>query len=66
MTNGGRAREELTVTEEAGVRFVEGPPGLQFVRSVEDVGLIVEACFSIGVERTTTPLLMLLVLASRG
>jgi hypothetical protein len=37
---------DLKVAEEAGVRFVEGPPGLQFMRSSGDAGLVVEACFS--------------------
>jgi hypothetical protein len=37
---------ELTVSEEAGVRFVEGPPGLPLMRSVEDSTLVLEACFS--------------------
>ena len=37
---------ELTVAEEAGVRFVEGPPDLPLMRSIEDVALLVEACFS--------------------
>jgi hypothetical protein len=37
---------ELTVSEEAGVRFVEGPPNLPLMRSVEDSILVFEACFS--------------------
>lgn len=37
---------ELTVSEEGGVRFVEGQPGWQLMRTGEDVSLIVEACFS--------------------
>ena len=37
---------DLTVAEEAGSRFVEGPPGLQLMRSIEDAALLVEACFS--------------------
>ena len=37
---------ELTIVEEAGVRFVEGPPDLPLVHSVEDAVLLVEACFS--------------------
>jgi len=40
---------ELTVSEEAGVRFVEGPPDLPLMRSVEDSTLVLEACFSHGV-----------------
>jgi hypothetical protein len=50
MTNAGRIPEKLTVAEASGVRFVEGPPGLQFMRSIEDAGLVVEACFSSGVD----------------
>jgi hypothetical protein len=37
---------ELTVVEEAGVRFVEGPPDLPLMRSVNDADLVLEACFS--------------------
>src|SRR6266852_8669045 len=37
---------ELAVSEEAGVRFVEGPPDLPLMRSTEDATLLVEACFS--------------------
>jgi len=37
---------ELTIVEEAGVRFVEGPPDLPLMHSVEDAVLLVEACFS--------------------
>jgi hypothetical protein len=38
----------LTVTEVAGVRYVETTPDSQFMRGVEDASLIVEACFSHG------------------
>jgi hypothetical protein len=34
------------MVEDAGVGFVEGPPGLQLMRTVEDASLVVEACFS--------------------
>jgi len=37
---------ELTIGEEAGVRFVEGPPGMPLMRTIEDAALLVEACFS--------------------
>jgi len=40
---------ELTLAEEAGVRFVEGPPDSGLIRCIEDASLIVEACFSQGV-----------------
>jgi len=50
MSDPGQPPAELTVTEEAGVRFVEGPPGRPLMRSVEDAGLVVEACFSAGVD----------------
>jgi hypothetical protein len=37
---------ELTIVEEAGIRFVEGPPGLPLMRGIEDARFLVEACFS--------------------
>ena len=37
---------ELTVAEEAGVRFIEGPPDTQLMRRTEDATRLVEACFS--------------------
>ena len=37
---------ELTLAEEAGVRFVEGQPDTELMRSTEDATLLVEACFS--------------------
>jgi len=40
----------LTVIDEAGVRFVEGPPGQPLMCGVEDAGLMLEACFSTGVD----------------
>ncbi len=50
MSGAGRGPTDLTtVTEEGGVRFVEGPPGRQLMRNVEDAGMVVEACFSSGV-----------------
>jgi hypothetical protein len=39
----------LTVAEEAGVRFVEGPPDRPLMRAIDDAGLVVEACLSGGV-----------------
>jgi hypothetical protein len=36
----------LTVVEDAGVRFVEGAADLPFMRNTEDAVLIVETCFS--------------------
>ena len=39
----------MIITEEAGVRFVEGPPREALIRRVDDAGLVVEACFSGGV-----------------
>jgi hypothetical protein len=45
---------ELAVSEEAGVRFVEGPPDLPLMLSTEDATLLVEACFS---HRTKSALL---------
>jgi hypothetical protein len=37
---------ELTVSEQAGVRFLESPSDLPLMRSPEDATLLVEACFS--------------------
>lgn len=37
---------DLTIAESAGVRFVEGSPGLPLMRSIEDATHLVEACFS--------------------
>ena len=50
MGNAGSAPPQLRVSEEAGVRFVEGPPDLPLMHSIEDAGLVVEACFSGGVD----------------
>jgi len=36
----------LTVTEKAGLRLVEGPPGEQLMRTSDDAVSLVEACFS--------------------
>jgi hypothetical protein len=41
---------ELMLVEEAGVRFIEGPQGRQFMRTIEDAGLVVGACFSNSVD----------------
>jgi hypothetical protein len=49
MNDSGSASTQLTVTEEAGVRFVEGPPDLPLLGGIEDASLVVEACFSNGV-----------------
>jgi hypothetical protein len=40
---------QLAIVEEAGVRFVTGPPGLPLMRGIEDAGLVLEACFAAGV-----------------
>lgn len=40
----------MRVVEEGGVRFVEGMPKLSLMRGVEDAGLVIEACFSAGVQ----------------
>lgn len=44
----------MTVTESAGARFVEGPPGEQLLRGTDDAILLLEACFS---NRTRSALL---------
>jgi hypothetical protein len=36
----------MTVSEEAGVRFLEGPAGLPLMRKADDATLVVEACLS--------------------
>ena len=46
MSDLRRSSAELIVSEEAGVRFVEGPAGGPFMRSIEDASLVVEACFN--------------------
>lgn len=37
---------ELTIAEEAGLRFIEGPPDRPLMSDIENVALLVEACFS--------------------
>ena len=39
----------LGVTDESGVRAVEGPPGAPLMRRPQDATLLVEACFSAGI-----------------
>ena len=46
MPDAVRTRAPLIAVDHAGVRFVEGPPGQPFMQSVDDVGLVLEACFS--------------------
>lgn len=46
MSNIEPEHTQLTLAEEAGARFVEGPPGRQLMRSIDDAGLVVEACLS--------------------
>jgi Domain of unknown function (DUF4180) len=46
MRNAGSAPLDLTLAEEGAVRFLQGPPGLPLMRSIEDAALLVEACFS--------------------
>lgn len=41
---------ELVVVEEGGVKAVEGEPGESFMASAEDAVLVIEACFSGGVD----------------
>ena len=36
----------MTVYEEAGIRFVEGPEGLPLMRTDRNAGLVMDACFS--------------------
>jgi hypothetical protein len=50
MSSAASGPPPLTVTEEAGLRFVEGLPGQPLLRRVEDAGLVVEACLSAGVD----------------
>jgi len=44
----------LKLSEEAGVRFVEGPSGQPLMRTARDAGLVMDACFS---HKTTLALL---------
>ena len=46
MPDAGKARTPLTVAEQGGARFVEGPPGQPFMHSIDDASLVVEVCFS--------------------
>lgn len=46
MPDAAKLRAPLTVAEQAGTRFVEGPPGQPFMHSIHDVGLVLETCFS--------------------
>jgi hypothetical protein len=39
---------ELTLVEEDGVKAVEGQPGRPFLSGADDIGLVLEACFSAG------------------
>src|SRR5579871_4723618 len=36
----------LTVIEHEGVHYVEGPPGMSLMRSINDASLVIESCFS--------------------
>ncbi len=44
MTRGDSA--QLAISEEAGLRFVEGPKNRELMHTAKDVDLVVEACFS--------------------
>ena len=46
MPDAAKARAPLTVAEQAGARFVEGPPGQPFMHRIDDASLILETCFS--------------------
>ena len=46
---GAEGSTELDLIEENGARFVEGQPGRTLMCTAEDVGLVIEACFSNGV-----------------
>ena len=46
MSSAGSKPAELSLIEDGGVRFVEGPPGRPFLRSADDASLVVEACFN--------------------
>ena len=39
---------DLTAVEESGVKVVEGLPDTPFMSGADDVGLVLEACFSTG------------------
>jgi hypothetical protein len=42
------APPEITIVEEPGFRFAQGPPGRDLMRTVDDANLLLEACFSSG------------------
>jgi hypothetical protein len=39
---------ELAAADEGGVKVVVGPPDTSFMSDADDVGLVLEACFSAG------------------
>lgn len=50
MSNAGSGPSGLTVVEDAGLRFVEGPADQMLMRTVEEATLVLEACFAAGVD----------------
>jgi hypothetical protein len=46
MNNRGGGEMLFSVTDEAGLRFLEGVPGRQLMRTVDDATRVVEACLS--------------------
>jgi hypothetical protein len=46
MSSARSGPSALTISEEGDARFAEGPSGRQLIRTAEDVGLVVESCFS--------------------
>jgi hypothetical protein len=46
MPDAAKPRGPLTIAEQAGARFVEGPLGQPFMQGTQDAALILEACFS--------------------
>ena len=50
MTSVGDGSTDFTLVEEVGCRFLEGSPGRPLMRSVDNAGLVVEACLSGGVD----------------
>jgi hypothetical protein len=44
----GEATMELSLVQDGGVRFVEGPPDLPLMSEAADIDRVLEACFSAG------------------
>ena len=50
MSSAGSGSTDFTLVEEGGCCFLEGSPSRPLMRSINDAGLVVEACLSGGVD----------------